>query len=407
MKIAVIGLGFVGLVSAVVLADIGNTVTCIDVDERKIDRLRNNDLYIYEPDLNELFVKNKMKLNFSSNYYDIKGSKVAFVCVPTPTKDGKIDLSYVRNAVLSINSVDRDVIIAVKSTVIPGTALYLSSLIRRDIVSNPEFLREGNAIIDTINPDRIIVGGKNIEYVEKVCKIWEFSGAPLLKTTNENAELIKYASNSFLATKISFINEIANLCEKVPGCDVSVVAQGVGMDHRVGKDFLRAGIGFGGSCFPKDTRALVSFAEERGVELKIVKSSIQVNNERIEHAVKIIEEEIGNLDGKVICVLGLSFKENTNDVRESKSVELINVLKSRGAKIRAYDPIIKDKEGIEMVAKIEECKECDCTVIASEWEEFRTNTIYEQMKKVIDLKRVVNLKIHPNVRTIGEFHAKD
>ena len=228
-----------------------------------------------------------------------------------------------------------------------------------------------------------------------------------MRVTNENAELIKYASNAFLATKISFINEIANLCEKIPGADVATVAQGIGLDHRIGKDFLRAGIGFGGSCFPKDTRALVSFAEERGVELKIVKSTMEVNEERIKHALEMIEEEIGDLKRKEICILGLTFKDNTNDLRESKSLELVNELKARGAKVLAYDPVIKELDGVKMVNKMDECKGVDCVVVASEWKEFQANPIYEGVKKVVDLKRVVNLKVHPNVRAIGVYHAEN
>jgi UDPglucose 6-dehydrogenase len=407
MKVAVIGLGFVGLVTATVLADNGNSVICIDVDEKKIERLRRGELYIYEPGLKELFEGNKAGMNFTSDYSRLEGSDVAFICVPTPTVNGRIDLSYVRDSVFSVNSVDKDVTIAVKSTVVPETASTLSFMIKSDVISNPEFLREGNAIEDTIHPDRVVVGGKSAVGMEKVCDIWEFTGAPIIRTTNENAELIKYSSNSFLATKISFINEIANLCEKIPGADVATVAQGIGMDHRIGKDFLRAGIGFGGSCFPKDTRALVSFGEEKGVELKIVKSTIEVNKERIKHAVEMIEEEIGNLSGKKICVLGLTFKDNTNDLRDSKSLELINELRAKGANILAYDPVVKELDGVEMVSRMEEFEGNDCIVVASEWKEFETNPIYEKAKKVIDLKKVVNLKVHPNVRAIGVYRGKD
>ena len=407
MKIAVVGLGFVGLVTATVLADKGNSVTCVDVDGKKIERLRKGELYIYEPGLKELFQRNMTGMNFTSDYSSLRGSDVAFICVPTPTVNGRIDVSYVRDSVLSVNSVDRDVIIAVKSTVVPGTASALSSMIERSIVSNPEFLREGNAIEDTVHPDRVVVGGKSAVDVKKVSDIWEFTGAPIMRVTNENAELIKYASNSFLATKISFINEIANLCERIPGTDVATVAQGIGMDHRIGKDFLRAGIGFGGSCFPKDTRALVSFAEERGVELKIVKSTMEVNEERIRHALEMIEEEVGDLKGKNICVLGLTFKDNTNDLRESKSLELINELRAKGAKILAYDPVVKELDGVKMVNRMDECEGTDCVVVASEWKEFEANPIYERAKKVVDLKKIVNLKVHPNVRAIGVYHAEN
>ncbi|MEM0160060.1 MAG: nucleotide sugar dehydrogenase, partial [Candidatus Micrarchaeaceae archaeon] len=319
--------------------------------------------------------------------------------------NGRINLSYVTDSVLSVNSVDKYVTIAVKSTVVPGTASQLSIMIGRDIISNPEFLREGNAIEDTMHPDRIVLGGRNTGDMEKVLKAWEFTGATVLKTTNENAELIKYASNAFLATKISFINEIANLCENIPGADVDVVAQGMGMDHRIGNEFLRAGIGFGGSCFPKDTNALVSYAKEKGVELKIVKSAIEVNEERIGHAVGLIEQELGDLRGKSICILGLAFKDNTNDLRESKSIELINELRARGANISAYDPVVKELDGVETVKRVEDCGKADCIVIASEWSEFKTNSLYNSAKKVIDLRKIVNLHVHRNVRAIGVYHA--
>ena len=252
---------------------------------------------------------------------------------------------------------------------------------KRNVISNPEFLREGNAIEDTLHPDRVVVGGKSAVDIKKVCDMWEFTGASIMRVTNENAELIKYASNSFLATKISFINEIANLCERIPGADVAAVAQGIGMDHRIGKDFLRAGIGFGGSCFPKDTRALVSFAEEKGVELRIVRSTMEVNEERIRHALEMIEEEVGNLSRKNICVLGLTFKDNTNDLRESKSLELINGLRAKGAKILAYDPVINELDGVKIVSSMEECEGTDCVVVASEWKEFEANPMYEKAKK--------------------------
>ncbi|MEM0133937.1 MAG: UDP-glucose/GDP-mannose dehydrogenase family protein [Thermoplasmatales archaeon] len=405
MKIAVIGLGFVGLVTATVLAGQGNSVICIDNDERKTDKLKDGDLYIYEPGLKELLDKNSGRMVFTSDYSLLKGSDVAFICVPTPNANGRINLSYVVDSVLSVNSVDKYATIAVKSTVVPGTASQLSQKIKRDVVSNPEFLREGNAIEDTIHPDRIVLGGRNAGDIEKVLKAWEFTGATVLKTTNENAELIKYASNAFLATKISFINEIANLCENIPGADVDVVAQGMGMDHRIGKEFLRAGIGFGGSCFPKDTTALVSYAKEKGVELKIVKSAIEVNEERIGHAVGMIKQELGDLRGKKICILGLAFKDNTNDLRESKSIELINELRARGANISAYDPVVKELDEVETVKRVEDCGKADCIVIASEWSEFKTNSLYNSAKKVIDLRKIVNLHVHKNVRAIGVYHA--
>jgi len=251
-----------------------------------------------------------------------------------------------------------------------------------------------------MHPDRIIIGGKNSEYIETLSKIWEFTNAPILKTTNENAELIKYASNSFLAVKISFINEIANLCEKIPNTDVNIIAKGMGMDHRIGKDFLRAGIGFGGSCFPKDTRAIVSFSHEKGVDLKIIKAAIDINNNRINTALALIEKPIGNLKGKKILLLGLSFKNDTNDLRESKSIELANELINHNSIVYAYDPIIKEYPGINMVNSINS-NDYDCIVISSEWEEFKNNALYKENKNIIDLRRIIDLDLYPNVKAIG------
>lgn len=404
MKIGVVGLGFVGLVTATVLADQGNYITCIDIDGEKVEKLNRGDLYIYEPGLSELFIKNKGRMYFSTKYAELEENDVTFVSVPTPTVKGKIDLSYVGDAVMSIASADGDTVIALKSTVVPGTARNFSSKIGRKMISNPEFLREGAAIHDTEKPDRIVIGGENEDYIDLVKKVWRFTESPILKTTNENAELIKYASNAFLATKISFINEIANLCEKVPGTDVNVVAEGMGMDHRIGKEFLRAGIGYGGSCLPKDTKAIVGYSKEKEAELRIVSSAIKVNDERVPHAVDIIEREIGNLRNKKIYVLGISFKNNTNDIRESKSLELVQSLEKKGAEVRVYDPLINKVDGMSFVNEKGECSDADCIVVASEWEEFASDELYEEGKKVIDLRRIVDLKVYPSVKGIGIYY---
>jgi UDPglucose 6-dehydrogenase len=399
MKIAVIGLGFVGLVTSTVLAQY-NEIMGIDTDKNKVDKLNNNDVYIYEPGLKELFIKNRNRVNFYNNYENAKKADIAFVCVPTPTINNKIDTSYVEKAVKSLSNVNDKIIIVIKSTVVPGTASALSGKINNSILSNPEFLREGSAVNDTLHPDRIVIGGKNAEDINIISKIWEFTNASLIKTTNENAELIKYASNSFLAVKISFINEIANLCQKIPNADVNVIAKAMGMDHRIGNEFLMAGIGFGGSCFPKDTRAIVSFARENGVELNIINDAINVNNERIKTALVLIEKAIGNLKGKRILLLGLSFKNNTNDLRESKSIELANELIEHGSIVCAYDPIIKEYHGIKMVESINGY-DYDCIVISSEWEEFKNNKIYNENKNIIDLRGIVDLHLYPKVRAIG------
>ncbi|MCL4333496.1 MAG: UDP-glucose/GDP-mannose dehydrogenase family protein [Candidatus Thermoplasmatota archaeon] len=401
VRIGVIGLGFVGLVTAAILAEKGNEITCIDTDREKIKRLMKNDLYIYEPGLENIFKKNRNRMTFTTDSGLLKGNSLAFICVPTPTVNDRIDLSYVESAIVAANSSDRDVIIAIKSTVVPGTASHFSKMIKKDIVSNPEFLREGNAIADTLSPDRIVIGGRNKEYLDLAEEIWKFTGAPVVRITNENAELIKYASNAFLATKISFINEIANLCEKIPGTDVNVVAEGMGLDKRIGREFLRAGLGFGGSCFPKDTMALVGFAMEKGLDMKIVRSAIEVNEERVEHAVHLIEKELGSFKGKKVCVLGISFKDNTNDTRESKSLELIRQLEKKGAEVIAFDPVISNVEGVKVTKSLEDCSMADCIVIASEWKEFRSHPLYDRGKNVIDLRRIADLKMHPEIKGIG------
>lgn len=399
MKIAVVGLGFVGLVTSTVLSQY-NEIIGIDIDKNKINKLNNNDLYIYEPGLTELFIGNSSRMNFYNDYENAKKADIAFICVPTPTVNNKIDVSYVEEAVKSLSNVSNKIPIVIKSTVVPGTASMLSGQVSNCILSNPEFLREGSAVYDTIHPDRIVIGSKNSENIKILSEIWEFTKSPILKTTNGNAELIKYASNAFLAVKISFINEIADLCQKIPNTDVEAIAEGMGMDHRIGKDFLRAGIGFGGSCFPKDTRAIVSFAREKGIDLNIINDAINVNNNRIKKALELIEKTTGNLNGKKILLLGLSFKNDTNDLRESKSIELANELIRRGSIVYAYDPIVKDYDGITMVKNIDDYN-YDCIVISSEWNEFKNNDIYNKNKNVIDLRRIIDLNLYPGVRAIG------
>lgn len=402
MKIAVVGLGFVGLVTSTILAQF-NEIIGIDVDKEKISKLNNNELYIYEPGLKDLFTNNRNNLHFYSDYKNAKDAEIAFICVPTPTVNDKIDIEYVEKSVMSLAEINKSIIIVIKSTVVPGTARNLSQKLGIHIVSNPEFLREGSAIIDTTNPDRIIVGGDKYEVLRKISKIWSFTGAPTLETTNENAELIKYASNSFLAVKISFINEIADLCQEIPNTDVDVVARGMGMDHRIGVDFLRAGLGFGGSCFPKDTRAILTFSQNKGVPLSIVKDAIDVNNGRIKKSIKLIEKAIGSLEAKRILLLGLSFKNDTNDLRESKSVELANELIQRKAIVYAYDPLIKEYPGIRMVKELNSGS-YDCVVISSEWKEFKNNDIYKRNKSVVDLRRIVDINSYTNVKAIGIYY---
>ena len=368
MRIGVIGMGYVGLVTAAVLACKGNSVIGIDVDLSRIQMLRSGKLPIFEPELSDRIKSAGNYLEFSSEYSKIVQCEVVFLCVPTPNTESKIDLKYVISAANEVKKFNSKLDLVIKSTVLPGTAKLISELTGMNIVSNPEFTREGSAVHDTEYPDRIVIGGKS---VDKIKKIWEFTASPVVVTTNENAELIKYASNSFLAVKISFINQLADLCEKIPGTDVNVVAEGMGLDRRIGKEFLRAGLGYGGSCFPKDTVAISSFGEEKGVDLTIVKSAINYNDTRVLSLVDKIRENVNSLSEKKICVLGLSFKDNTDDLRESRALKLIQILKNHGANVKAYDPVVKEFDNIELYDDLIECiSESEIVITATEWKDF-------------------------------------
>ncbi|MGC8993043.1 MAG: UDP-glucose dehydrogenase family protein, partial [Thermoplasmata archaeon] len=370
MKIGVVGLGFVGCVTAAVLADQGNEVIGLDIDAQKIKLLNSGKSPIFEPGLEELIKKNEKNLKFTTDYSLLSDSDVIFIAVPTPNENGKIDLNYVYSAIKSVALINKNAIIVIKSTVIPGTGTRLEKEFNVKIVSNPEFLREGNAIYDTMHPDRVVIGG-DYEYSNIVSEIWKFTNAPVLLTTRENAELIKYASNAFLATKISFINEVANLCEKIPNSDVEIVAKGMGLDKRIGPLFLKAGIGYGGSCFPKDTQALITFAEDLGEKMNIVKAAKKVNEERIERIIKILERKFKKIKGLKILQLGISFKENTNDIRESQALKLYETLKKKGAIVNVFDPVNRI-DTIDYCNSIEECiNNADMIIVATEWQEFK------------------------------------
>lgn len=403
MKIGIVGLGYVGLVTAIALANAGNEIIGIDIDESKANSLKDHKLTIYEPGLKEAFESAYNKIMFSTDYSLLRGSEVVYVIVPTPTVEGKIVLDYAFDACDRIKAVDANAIIAIKSTVVPGTARKISEKLGMTVVSNPEFTKEGSAIEDTIHPDRIVIGSDDQKALDVMARIWSFTNAPILKTTNENAELIKYASNAFLATKISFINEIANLCEKIPGADVEIVAKGMGFDKRIAPYFLRAGIGYGGSCFPKDTKAITEFARGLGEQLKIIEATIEVNEDRVGRVYKMINVL---LNGKIanIGILGIAFKDNTNDIRESQSLKLINKLKSEGFNVNVYDPIVK--VGIDNVNKCNSIEECiassDMLVITTEWKEFKS---IKTSKPIIDAKRILDQN-KDNVVPIGFGQAK-
>ena len=382
-------MGYVGLVTASVLADAGNDVIGVDIDHDRIDRLNAGIPIIFEPGLGEMLSRNRQRLVFSDSYDPLLGSQAVFICVATPNRSGRINLDYVNAALSTLKSLGIDGAVAIKSTVVPGTATSISKSLSINIVSNPEFLREGSAVQDTLNPDRVVLGGSDNKSLKIFEEIWSFTNAPIVKTSNENAELIKYASNAFLATKISFINEIADLCEKVPTGDVSVVAEGIGYDRRISPFFLRAGLGYGGSCFPKDTRALETFANDNETYLKIVESAMSVNDERVRRNLSRIESNFGPVRDKKVCVLGLSFKDNTDDLRESKSWELIQEIKSRGGIVTAFDPVVKTSPNLIVAKNVNECVAgSDLIIVATEWEEFDKIEL-KTKGKIIDLRGIL------------------
>ena len=402
MKIGVIGMGYVGIATATVLADQGYNVIGVDIERHKIDLLSRGILPIYEPGLEEILGRTLNRtLRFTISYEELRDCDVVFIAVSTPSKpSGEIDLSSVFNAVERLMGVGYKGIIVIKSTVIPGTAKRVEKMTSSPVVSNPEFLREGSAIYDTLHPDRVVIGSRDKHAGDVVEEIWKFTRAPVIRTTPENAELIKYAANAFLAVKLSFINEIANLCEKIDGCDVEVIARGIGLDKRIAPYYLKAGIGYGGSCLPKDTKAITYFARQLGEPLTIVEAAMRVNEERISRVIKMAEELIGDLRGRKIAVLGLAFKENTDDVRESQAIKLVKALKERGAVVKAYDPKALENalKVIDFIParSLEEClKDCELAIIATGWDEFKEKInedllINLGVKALIDGRRILD-----------------
>ncbi|WP_107923572.1 UDP-glucose dehydrogenase family protein [Lysinibacillus parviboronicapiens] len=389
MNVGIIGTGYVGLVTGAVLSEIGHVVTCLDINDEKINTLKKGQSPIYEPGLDEILARNiaASRLCFTTNAQEaFAQADIIFIAVGTPQgEDGAADLSYIEQAAKDIaENVEHDVIVVVKSTVPVGTNDRIEEIIHANmtaslqihVVSNPEFLREGHAINDTFYGDRIVVGAENTIARGKVENLFKPLNIPILHTNRRSAEMIKYASNAFLAVKISYINQISNLCEAL-GADVNAVADGMGMDHRIGRAFLNAGLGYGGSCFPKDTEALAYLARENDVNLSIVQSAIQANEEQRHIFVqKVINHFNGKVVGKKIALLGLAFKPNTDDMREAPSTMIIKELVARGAVISAYDPVIKKPsylEGVELsyATTKEECVSgSDAILLVTEWSEF-------------------------------------
>jgi UDPglucose 6-dehydrogenase len=406
MKVGVVGLGYVGLVTAAVLAENGNSIIGIEIDKEKLRILKSGKSPIFEPGLEETLNRFRERLHYSENYNDLADCSIVYVTVPTPNRNEKIDLSYVMDAVGKILDGNRNTVIAIKSTVLPGTAAAIFKKFSVSVVSNPEFTREGNAMDDTRKPDRIVIGCTDQKKSEKIRDLWAFTGSPFVLTSNENAELIKYASNAFLATKISFINEIANLCEKIPNSDVNTIAEGMGYDRRIAPYFLRAGIGYGGSCFPKDTQALISFARDLGDRLSVVEAAVDVNDKRVPHVADLIRRTIGSdLRGKKVGILGLSFKDNTDDVRESPAIKLIRILEEEGAIIFAYNPVpvrVELKMPVN-TGNLKLLKDLDIIVVASEWPEFRSIEKLNLKIPVVDAKRILEPQAIPNYAGIGLY----
>ncbi|HKN84581.1 MAG TPA: UDP-glucose/GDP-mannose dehydrogenase family protein [Pyrinomonadaceae bacterium] len=415
MHIAVIGTGYVGLVTGACFAEFGVDVTCVDVDEEKIARLGKGVLPIYEPGLEQLVSKNSQagRLRFTTDVKQaVEQALVIFLAVGTPPKpDGSPDLSYVESAASSVAEyMNGYKVIVTKSTVPIGTGEYIRKLISErkktranfGVVSNPEFLREGAAINDFMRPDRVVIGSRDEEAIAIMKDLYRplyLIEAPFVITSLEAAELTKYAANAFLATKVSFINEIANLCEKI-GCDVHDVARAIGMDKRIGSKFLHPGPGFGGSCFPKDTRAFASVARHYDSSSLIVDAVIEVNQRQSQQMLTKIRKLVGPpLQGKTIAVLGLAFKPETDDMREAPAVGLIHGLLEDGAVVRAYDPVAK-AEAIKLLPDIvyaedeyAAVKGADALVFVTEWNQFRAldlNRIRDLMKtpRVADLRNI-------------------
>lgn len=393
MRIAMIGSGYVGLVSGACFADFGHHVTCVDKDESKITALNRGETPIYEPGLTELIASNmeQRRLDFSTNLgAAVSSADAVFIAVGTPSRrgDGHADLSYVYTAAKEIaQALSHFTVVLTKSTVPVGTGDEVERIIRNvrpdadfSVVSNPEFLREGAAIRDFKHPDRIVVGTEDARARDVVNELYRplyINAAPIMYTGRRTAELIKYAANSFLATKITFINEIADLAEKV-GADIQDIARGIGLDNRIGSKFLHAGPGFGGSCFPKDLVALIKTSQDNAVPLRILETVVAVNDQRKRAMARKVAAALGgDLRDRTISILGLTFKPNTDDMREAPSIPLITALQDMGAKVRAYDPagMQQARMVFENVAYCDNPYDCatgaDALVIVTEWEQFR------------------------------------
>ena len=431
MKVCIIGVGYVGLVTGVCLADIGHNVICVDNIETKIEKLKKGVSPIYEPELERFIDKNikSGRISFTTDIkYGVENSEIIFISVGTPSLvNGQADLSYVEAVASDVGKhINGEKVIVNKSTVPIGSGDWVSMIVSESIVknninknvkfhvvSNPEFLREGSAIGDTFFPDRIIIGSSSKEAIDKMLALYkplveqsfDWSSdiprlipkggkVPVVISDLTSAEMIKYAANSFLATKISYINEVANICEKV-GADILKVAEGMGLDSRIGPKFLNAGIGWGGSCFPKDVSALAYIANEYGMTPQILNSIINVNREQRLKIVKKVQDELKIVKGKTITVLGIAFKPDTDDTREAPSISIMNSLINLGAKIKAYDPIVKERphtlsEKVTLSKdSYDAIKDADLLIIATEWDEFK-NLDFSKIKSIMNNNIIID-----------------
>lgn len=399
-KLCVLGTGYVGLVTGACFADLGSEVHLMDIDQSRIDKLNKGIMPIYEPGLEQLVAQNVKsgRLTFTTDIAEaLNGAEFAFIAVGTPSGgEGEADLQYVRIAAESIaDLVNSPIIVVNKSTVPVGTGDWVSDIIRKrragkpldfSVVSNPEFLREGSAINDFMTPDRVILGSLDQDAAARVSHLYDSLRCPIMITDLRTAEMIKYASNAFLATRISFINEIATICEEV-GADVNQVAQGMGMDKRIGRAFLDAGLGWGGSCFPKDVKALAHMAVIHGSNPQLLQAVMEINRNQRRRALLRLRKQLGSLDEKVIGVLGLSFKPNTDDIREAPAIELIHLLENEGAIVQSYDPQAMEnaKGSLPNIrfcnSPYEVAQNADALVLATEWNEF----------KQLDFERIAQL----------------
>jgi len=392
MNIAIIGSGYVGLITGACFAEFGISVTCVDNDEKKIQRMKKGEVPFYEPGLEELLRRNLKagRLHFTSDLAEaVDNSLVIFIAVGTPPRgDGSAEMKYVEGVAREIaRHIKSYKVIVTKSTVPVGTGERIKKIISKnlkenidfDVASNPEFLREGAGIEDFMRPNRIVIGASSAQAIAIMKDLYRplyLIETPIVITDVKTAELIKYASNAFLAVKVSFINEMANLCEGV-GADVQVVAKGMGLDRRIGPKFLHAGPGYGGSCFPKDTLALLQIGKENNIDLGIIKATVKANELQKEKAAGKIINTFPQIKGKTICILGLSFKPNTNDLRDAPAIFIINRLLKAGARVRVYDPVAME-DAKQILSKITYCKDAydaangsDAVAIVTEWNQFR------------------------------------